>query len=941
MANYSVDAELKASVSKYRRAIQAAKRVTEKFKKESESMKDAELNADTSPLKRNLKKARRMLNLFARKRSKAEVNVGVDDSEAKRKMGLLLAVKTALNKKIVIPIEARIENFQKTMSRIANSIQAFGTIAGNTFRGLGLMISSSLVPIIASMVPAIMAVGNAIGVVGSGTVALAAAFGIAGSAAIAYGAAAAPTIQSIIDGTAEATKENVKAAKQLKSLKTAWEKVQEAIAPQVAVAFGNAMAGLETVVESLNPMFTSMADTVASLSERFQKFLKSSSAQSFFDYLNKKAAPIFEKLVNGITGFIEGMMNLTVAFAPLTDFMAQGFAEMGSSFAKFTERISGSKELESFIGYVKENLPVIRKIFGDVFKGIINLFVAFSENSSLIFGSLSKMTARFREWSATVSKSDGFQKFIQYVQDNGPKVISLIGNLVNFIINMGIALAPLGSAVLGAINSFLQWSNAMMETHPIIGKIIASMTLVVGALVALVPNIAAARAAFAGLGGVLTKVLGKAFTFLKAPIASFQTLIAQIGARVAPLAGTFLPLLRTALMALTGPVGVIIGVLTLLIPVFVRLWKENEAFRQGVQTAWALIQQVFTTVINFIANFVRTIIGELVAWWTANQQTFYAVARTAWNTVYNAIVTVLTTIWGFIQQIVSRIQSLWSAHGDAIMRVASFAWNTIVSIVTTLAGVLQTVISSALQIIKGIFQAVWPAISGIVQVAWSVISTAVEVGINLVMGILDTVMSLIKGDWESAWDTIKSTATDIMDSIVNTFEGISLVEIGKDIIQGLINGIESMFGGIKDMVKKAADLIPGWLKKKLGIHSPSKVTTQIGVWTGQGMENGVGKMIPRIAKKAKEMADAITPKKKNVGVSTSLQLKASNISSSLRNLKRRSVGQVENAVNTNVEFRDKQPANIYVQIGRNGFRAFVDDITNEQELRKELQRHFS
>lgn len=46
------------------------------------------------------------------------------------------------------------------------------------------MISSSLVPIIASMVPAIMAVGNALGVVGAGAVAMAAAFGIAGSAAI-------------------------------------------------------------------------------------------------------------------------------------------------------------------------------------------------------------------------------------------------------------------------------------------------------------------------------------------------------------------------------------------------------------------------------------------------------------------------------------------------------------------------------------------------------------------------------------------------------------------------------------------------------------------------------------------------------------------------------------------------------------------------------------
>ncbi|WP_079480564.1 phage tail protein [Halobacillus salinus] len=941
MAEYSIEAELRANASKYKRAIQSAKRVTEKFKRESESIKDARLGANTSPLKRNLKKARQMMNRFALKKTKAEIEVDADTSEAKRKMGLLMAVKTALNKKVIIPIEARIEKFQRTMSRIANSIEAFDTIAANTFRGLGIMISSSLVPIIASIVPAIMAVGNALGVVGSGAVALGASFGIAGSAAIAFGAAAAPTIQSIIDGTATATKENTKAAKQLKSMKSAWEKVQKAIAPHVATAFGNAMAGLETIIESLNPMFTTMADTVAKLSSRFAKFFDSSSAQGFFDYLNKSAAPTFEKLINGITGFIKGLMNLTVAFAPLTDFMAQGFEEMGSSFAKFTQRIAGSQELQSFISYVKENLPVVKQIFGDAFKGIINLFVAFSDNSSAIFQSLSSMTARFKEWSSTIGESDGFKRFIQYVQKNGPKVVSLIGNITQFVINLGVALAPLGSSMLSTINSFISWTNTMMETHPVIGQIISALTVIVGGLVALVPNIAAARAAFAGLGGVLTNVVGAAFNFLKAPITTFKTLIAQIGARVAPLAGNFLPMLRVALATLTGPIGIVIGALSLLIPVFIRLWKENEAFRQGVQNAWTIIQNVFTTVVTFISTFVKTVIGELLAWWSANQQTFLTTAKVVWDTVYTAIVTVLTTLWGFIQQVVSRIQAFWAAHGESIMRVAKFVWDTILGYVQTATSVLMTVISSSLKFIQGIFQAVWPVISGIVQTAWALISTTVEVGINLVMGILDTVMSLIKGDWEGAWETIKGTATDIMDSIVNTFEGIDLLQVGKNIIQGLVDGIGSMFGAIRDMVSKAADLVPGWLKKKLGIHSPSRVTTRLGEYTGEGVVVGAGKMLPKIAKKAKEMASAITPKKKDMTINPALQVKAASISSSLKSLKRKSTGQVESAVHADVQFREKRSANINLNLGGRSYRTFVNDINNEIEQEKDLEEEFA
>ncbi|SEI03701.1 Phage-related protein [Halobacillus karajensis] len=832
MAEYSIGAELKANASKYKRAIQSAKRVTEKFKRESESIKDARLGADTTPLKRNLKKARQMMNLFSRKKSKAEINVGVDDSEAKRKMGLLQAVKTALNKKVVIPVEARINKFQKTMGRIANSIQAFDTVASNTFRGLGIMVSSSLVPIIASLVPVIMAVGNAIGVVGSGAVAMAAAFGIAGGAAIAYGATAAPTIKSIIDGTAESTKENIKAAKQLNSLKDAWSKVQEVIAPQVAVAFGNAMKGLETVIESLNPMFTNIADTVAKLSERFNTFFESSSAQSFFDYLNGSAAPILEKIVNGVTGFIEGLMNLTVAFAPLTDFMAQGFEDMGGSFAEFTEKVAGSQELQSFIQYVKENLPKIKQIFGDVFRGIINLFTAFSDNSSTIFDSLSTMAAKFREWSSTIAESDGFQKFIQYVQENGPKVVALIGNVIKFIINLGIALAPMGAKILDIANKFISWTNSMMESHPIIGKIIAIATVLAGAFIALIPNILAVISAFPGLGGAIMKVL---------PI------IARIGGTLMRFAG--------------GPIGLVIQAVILLAMIIYNNWDSIKV--------WTL--QAWGAVKDFLLKTWRQIKAFVIKY----ASLLYVKARYYFNLAKTAIELAMSTAWSIIQGI----------------------WRSIKSFFTeTLAGIVRTAKRKFSEFVSGVRQKM-----------------------------------------NDAWNKVE----EIWGKVQGFFEGIDLMSIGQNIIQGLIDGIGSMFGSIKNMVSKAANLVPDWLKKKLGIASPSKVTTQLGEFTGEGMVVGVGKMLPRLAKKAKEMAGAITPKEKDMTINPALQMKSSKISSSLRSLKRKSMGQVESAVHADVRFSNRQPANINLHLGSRNYRGFVNDISDQQELEVDLEDEFA
>ena len=91
-----------------------------------------------------------------------------------------------------------------------------------------------------------------------------------------------------------------------------------------------------------------------------------------------------------------------------------------------------------------------------------------------------------------------------------------------------------------------------------------------------------------------------------------------------------------------------------------------------------------------------------------------------------------------------------------------------------------------------------------------------------------------------------------------------LKQAGKDLIQGLINGIGSMGSALKN---KAGDLAGGAvdaIKGKLGIASPSKVMRQVGVWTGEGLIQGVEKM-QRGA--AGAMADLVTvPDAPRIGV---------------------------------------------------------------------------
>lgn len=428
--------------------------------------------------------------------------------------------------------EKRINLFQNRLARLANSIRAFGTVVANMGQGGLLFASPSLVPILASAVGLLGTLGPLIAVAGSNTVALAAAFGIAGGATVAFGAAAMPTIKSIIDGTAKSTAENNRAKKALQSLKSTWEGVQKAIAPEVANAFADAMIGIQSALKSLNPMFKSVAKTVADLAKDFNKFMKTKTAKQFFGYLNKNAGPILDKIMSGVGGLIEGFMNLTVAFGPLTDFMAQGFKNMGDSFAEFTDRVKNSKGLQTFISYLQTNGPKVWAIIQNITLGLVGMFTAFGPLAADMMTGLQSLTARFKEWGQTLSENQQFQKFIGYIRENAPTVISLIGNITSFLVNLGIAIAPIGAKVLELVNSFLAWTSSMMEAHPLLGKIIALGTMLMGAFMMILPPLVAVRTAFAGFPTIIATAVGKMLPLFNTFKLTMLTGLKMLGTRM-------------------------------------------------------------------------------------------------------------------------------------------------------------------------------------------------------------------------------------------------------------------------------------------------------------------------------------------------------------------------------------------------------------------------
>ena len=104
---------------------------------------------------------------------------------------------------------------------------------------------------------------------------------------------------------------------------------------------------------------------------------------------------------------------------------------------------------------------------------------------------------------------------------------------------------------------------------------------------------------------------------------------------------------------------------------------------------------------------------------------------------------------------------------------------------------------------------------------------------NFINNFVSAVVGVIK--------SIPSKIASIPGKIVNIFKTLKskMTTIGKNIIEGMINGIKNKSIALFNKVAEIGNKIKSKIKNALKIGSPSKVTYQYGAWTTEGFINGL------------------------------------------------------------------------------------------------------
>jgi phage-related protein len=102
---------------------------------------------------------------------------------------------------------------------------------------------------------------------------------------------------------------------------------------------------------------------------------------------------------------------------------------------------------------------------------------------------------------------------------------------------------------------------------------------------------------------------------------------------------------------------------------------------------------------------------------------------------------------------------------------------------------------------------------------------------------------------------------NVFDGIVKTFDDLpsKMLDIGTNIVQGLINGIKDKWNSMTGWLGGLCDSFIAGIEKKFDINSPSRVMKKIGGYIGEGLAIGIGDTVSNISKQANAIADAAMP----------------------------------------------------------------------------------
>ena len=161
--------------------------------------------------------------------------------------------------------------------------------------------------------------------------------------------------------------------------------------------------------------------------------------------------------------------------------------------------------------------------------------------------------------------------------------------------------------------------------------------------------------------------------------------------------------------------------------------------------------------------------------------------------------------------------------------------------------------------------------------AWNLVKRVVAVVVKAIVGYFNLWKAGIKlavdavvgyfNFWKDMLGKVAGWVSDVVGKVVQFFKDIPgklaelpkrMLELGKQLIEGVWEGISNMAGWLWDKVKGWGSGLLDGIKGLFGIASPSKVTAKMGEELARGLAVGMSRSVTVVQKGSQQLADAAT-----------------------------------------------------------------------------------
>lgn len=572
------------------------------------------------------------------------------------------------------------------------------------------------------------------------------------------------------------------------------------------------ITGLVATLVSAIPSLVAFGGALAGIGYLGWEGIKK-AADAMTPAIDRLKATVSDTFTRTLTPVFQNFGHTLDQLAPQINLVA---TTMAGAFGKMAEVINSPAGVAAMQN-ILSNIAALMTSLGPVIEKGTAAFLGLANIGSESFGRLGNVISHF---------TDQFYSFVDRLSQSGALDKAFAG--------LEVALNGLSDGFFKLMDAGV---NAMAQVGPSVGRFFSAFG---DAAAAAMPILGSFLSALLDIGSSILTALTPAFKAMQPAIQKFADIISKLaieqGPNLAKIFGSVAEVLGdtllTVLKEMEPVIPVLVDALGQMADIFAETMAESgpviaESMGKLAKAFADMLPQIIALLPQFM-RFVQEAIEHLLPYLPQLIDSFTQLAVFVFPILMDVLRT-LMPVFRFLILVIAAVIAI-------VIKV--IGW--IVDLVTWFGSLgdkakdAGSKISEAWQWVKDKTSELWDKIKEKVSEAWESIKSAIS-------DKLDEIKSKISDACQSWLDAIKNTVGD-------------WVQAGKDLVQGLIDGILAKAGEAISAAAGLASKVANAAKGVLGIHSPSRVFRNYGHYIDEGLTKGIEDRSDKPVKATKDLA---------------------------------------------------------------------------------------